>query len=84
MRVKHSVSVVGLFVALFSMDIGTADAAMKRQLGASPSREQLMVYCRNQIFIKYGQWGRFGKRWLQREWVAMRVEHCAASGGKSI
>lgn len=84
MRVKYYVSIVGLVVALSSMDIGTADAAKKRTLGASPSREQLMVYCRHQIFRKYGQKGKFGKRWLQRSWLVMRVEHCAGSGGKSI
>jgi hypothetical protein len=80
---KLRVSVFGLVVALSCMDIGAANAAKVRP-GASPSREQLMVYCRYKIFAKYGVPGRFGKRWLQDRWFWNRVDYCVASGGKSI
>ena len=83
MRVKYYVSIVGLVVALFSMDIGTADAAKARP-GASSSREALLIYCRKQIFTKYGQKGRFGKRWLNRSMLVRQTDACVASGGKSI
>jgi hypothetical protein len=84
MRGKSYVSIVGLVVTLSSVDIGIADAAKVRPPGASASREALLVYCRRQLFLKYGQRGRFGKRWLHRDTLVRWTDYCVANGGKVI
>jgi hypothetical protein len=73
-----------ILAVVFSIH-GTAIAnAAKVRPGASSSREALLLSCRKQVFNKYGQRGRFGKRWLQKTWLVQQTDACVANGGKAI
>jgi hypothetical protein len=75
---------LSIIVVVLSINgISTADAAKARP-GVSSSKEALLLSCRKQVFNKYGQSGRFGKRWLQTTWLVQQTDACVANGGKAI
>jgi hypothetical protein len=81
MRGKIFLSAIAVVFSIHGTS--SADAAKARP-SASSSKEALMLSCRNQVFNKYGQKGRFGKLWLQTTWLVQQTDACVANGGKAI